>query len=118
VTDSPEQVVREFLAALKPSDVDELVSFFGDDAVYTDGPRGPYRGVDAIRAKLNRKCNSFQATRSRSKISLRLAAPSWLSGQTRLKLKASHSTWRLSAYSRLMTLVGSSAFAITTTSTP
>ena len=49
---SAEQVVRQFLAALKRSDVDELVSFFSDDAVWTDGPRGTYRGVDAIRAEI------------------------------------------------------------------
>jgi limonene-1,2-epoxide hydrolase len=52
VSDSAEQVVRRFLAALKQSDVDELVSFFSDDAVWTDGPRGTYRGVDAIRAEI------------------------------------------------------------------
>jgi len=52
VSDSAEQVVRQFLAALKQSDVDELVSFFSDDAVWTDGPRGTYRGVTAIRAEI------------------------------------------------------------------
>jgi limonene-1,2-epoxide hydrolase len=52
VGDSAEQVVRRFLAALKRSDVDELVSFFSEDAVWTDGPRGTYRGVDAIRAEI------------------------------------------------------------------
>jgi limonene-1,2-epoxide hydrolase len=52
VSDSAEQVVGRFLAALKQSDVDELVSFFSDDAVWTDGPRGTYRGVDAIRAEI------------------------------------------------------------------
>jgi len=44
--------VRRFLAALKRSDVNELVSFFGADAVWTDGPRGTYRGADAIRAEI------------------------------------------------------------------
>jgi limonene-1,2-epoxide hydrolase len=52
VSGSAEQVVRQFLAALKQSDVDELVSFFSDDAVWTDGPRGTYRGVTAIRAEI------------------------------------------------------------------
>jgi len=52
VSDSAEQVVRQFLTALKQSDVNELVSFFSDDAVWTDGPRGTYRGVDAIRAEI------------------------------------------------------------------
>ena len=49
---SAEQVVRQFLGALKKSDVDELVSFFSDDAVWTDGPRGTYRGITAIRAEI------------------------------------------------------------------
>ena len=44
--------MRRFLAALKRSDVNELVSFFGADAVWTDGPRGTYRGADAIRAEI------------------------------------------------------------------
>ena len=34
------------------SDVDEIVAFFSNDAVYTDGPRGTYRGADAIKAEL------------------------------------------------------------------
>jgi limonene-1,2-epoxide hydrolase len=52
VSEAPEQVVRRFLAALKKSDVSELVSFFSADAVWIDGPRGTYRGVDAIRTEI------------------------------------------------------------------
>jgi limonene-1,2-epoxide hydrolase len=52
VTDTAESVVRKFLAAWPRSDVDELSGFFSDDAVYTDGPRGTYRGIAAIRAEL------------------------------------------------------------------
>jgi limonene-1,2-epoxide hydrolase len=52
VSQSAESVVRTFLAAWRRSDVDELVSFFSDDAVYTDGPRGVHRGIDAIRKEL------------------------------------------------------------------
>lgn len=52
MSEAPEQVVREFLTALKRSDVSELVSFFSADAVWTDGPRGTYRGVDAIRTEI------------------------------------------------------------------
>lgn len=33
-------------------DANEIVAFFSDDAVYTDGPRGTYRGADAIKAEL------------------------------------------------------------------
>ena len=52
MSDSAESVVRKFHAAWLQSDLDELVSFFSNDAVYTDGPRGTHRGIDAIRAEL------------------------------------------------------------------
>lgn len=52
MSDSAESVVRDFLAAWKRSDLDELVSFISDDAVYTDGPRGTHSGIDAIKAEL------------------------------------------------------------------
>jgi limonene-1,2-epoxide hydrolase len=49
---SAETTVREFCAAFAVSDVDELVSFFHDDAVYVDGPRGTHHGIDAIRTEI------------------------------------------------------------------
>jgi limonene-1,2-epoxide hydrolase len=52
MSDSPESVVRKFFAATHTSDVAELAEFFSADAVYTDGPRGTYTGIDAIRAAL------------------------------------------------------------------
>jgi limonene-1,2-epoxide hydrolase len=52
MSESAETVVRKFHAAWKRSDLDELVSFISDDAVYTDGPRGVHHGIDAIRAEL------------------------------------------------------------------
>jgi limonene-1,2-epoxide hydrolase len=52
VTDLAESVVRNFMATWPRSDVDELMGFFTEDAVYTDGPRGTYRGIDAIKAEL------------------------------------------------------------------
>ena len=52
MSDSAELVVRNFLAAWKRSDVDELVSFISDDAVYTDGARGTHHGIDAIKTEL------------------------------------------------------------------
>ena len=52
MSESAETVVRKYLAAWKRSDLDELVSFISDDAVYTDGPRGVHHGIDAIRAEL------------------------------------------------------------------
>lgn len=51
MSDPPESVIRKFLAAFPASDVAELISFFSDDAVYVDGPRGVHRGVDAIRTE-------------------------------------------------------------------
>jgi limonene-1,2-epoxide hydrolase len=44
--------VRNFLAAFADPKLDELVSFFSDDALFIDGPRGVHRGVDAIRSEL------------------------------------------------------------------
>jgi limonene-1,2-epoxide hydrolase len=52
VSDAAETVVRNFLAAWKRSDLDELVGFISDDAIYTDGPRGTHSGIDAIKAEL------------------------------------------------------------------
>jgi limonene-1,2-epoxide hydrolase len=52
MSDSPESVVRKFLAAWADPKLDELVGFFSDDAVFIDGPRGVHRGIDAIRSEL------------------------------------------------------------------
>lgn len=52
MTDSAESVVRKFLACFPTSDVDEVIGFFSDDAVYIDGPRGVHKGVDAVRTEL------------------------------------------------------------------
>jgi len=46
-----ESVVRKFLAAFTDRNVDELVGFFSDDAVFIDGPRGVHRGKEAIRSE-------------------------------------------------------------------
>ena len=56
------EVVRKFLAAWRRSDLDELVSFISDDAVYTDGPRGVHRGIDAIRAELRAMVKMIPST--------------------------------------------------------
>jgi limonene-1,2-epoxide hydrolase len=52
MSDSPESVVRKFLAAFADPKLNELVGFFSDGAVFIDGPRGVHRGVDAIRSEL------------------------------------------------------------------
>ncbi|HAL48036.1 MAG: limonene-1,2-epoxide hydrolase [SAR202 cluster bacterium] len=46
----PEQLVRDFCAAWSRLDIDELVEFFADDAVYHNMPGPPWTGKDAIRA--------------------------------------------------------------------
>jgi limonene-1,2-epoxide hydrolase len=50
--ESAASVVRAFLEAWKNPQIDDLMSFFGDDATYTDGPRGVFRGRDAIKSEL------------------------------------------------------------------
>ena len=45
-------MVRRFLAAFAAPKLEELVSFFSDDAVFIDGLRGVHRGVDVIRSEL------------------------------------------------------------------
>ena len=44
-----EQVVREFCDAWSDSDLDRIMSFFTDDAVYHNIPMEPVVGTDAIR---------------------------------------------------------------------
>lgn len=48
MSDSPEAVVRDFLASWQNASVEKLSAFFNEDAVYTD-PRGVQRGLDAIK---------------------------------------------------------------------
>jgi limonene-1,2-epoxide hydrolase len=52
LTDTPESVVRGFLASWADPVLDKVVSFFADDAVFVDGPRGVHRGVNSIRSQL------------------------------------------------------------------
>ncbi|HXX49418.1 MAG TPA: limonene-1,2-epoxide hydrolase family protein [Myxococcota bacterium] len=49
-TGTPEQIVRDFLAAWPRKKIDELVDYFADDAVYHNVPVAPIRGKTAIRA--------------------------------------------------------------------
>jgi limonene-1,2-epoxide hydrolase len=52
MSDSPESVVRKFLTAWENPELNKLLSFLTDDAVYIAGPRGAHRGVDAIKSEL------------------------------------------------------------------
>jgi len=49
----PETVVRDFCAAFARRDVDELLAFFTDDAIYHNIPMAPVTGKDGIREVLN-----------------------------------------------------------------
>ncbi|MBV9950936.1 MAG: nuclear transport factor 2 family protein [Acidimicrobiia bacterium] len=52
MSDSPEAVVRRFLAAWAHPDASELGGFFDDDAVWVDGPQGVRHGAAAIVTEL------------------------------------------------------------------
>jgi limonene-1,2-epoxide hydrolase len=49
---NPETVVRDFCAAFRGKNVDEILGFFAADAVYHNIPIDPVQGRDAIRAVL------------------------------------------------------------------
>jgi limonene-1,2-epoxide hydrolase len=50
---NPETVVRDFCNAVPRRDVEELVGFFTDDAVYHNIPIAPVSGREAIAATLH-----------------------------------------------------------------
>jgi limonene-1,2-epoxide hydrolase len=50
---SSEQIVRDFCAAWQRCDIDELIGYFTEDAVYHNIPTDPAKGHDAIRGVLN-----------------------------------------------------------------
>jgi limonene-1,2-epoxide hydrolase len=52
VTTDPIDLVREFCAAFGEGDLDRIVGFFTEDAVYHNIPVDPVVGPDAIRALL------------------------------------------------------------------
>ena len=47
--DDSEQIVREFCGAWSHGDLDRIMSFFADDAVYHNIPMDPEVGTEAIR---------------------------------------------------------------------
>ena len=59
MSDSPEWVVRKFLAAWADPKADDLGEFFADDAVWVDGPQGVRRGEDAIKSELAAQLGVF-----------------------------------------------------------
>jgi len=50
--DTPIEVVGHFCAAWATGDVDEIVAFFTDDAIYHNMPLEPVVGPDQIRATI------------------------------------------------------------------
>jgi limonene-1,2-epoxide hydrolase len=50
VSDSPTDIVRRFCAAWGDGDLDALMAYFTDDAVYHNIPIDPVTGKEAIRA--------------------------------------------------------------------
>jgi limonene-1,2-epoxide hydrolase len=52
VSDNPTEIVKRFCDAWSDGDVDALMAFFADDAVYHNIPIDPVTGVDAIRATI------------------------------------------------------------------
>jgi limonene-1,2-epoxide hydrolase len=52
VAENPSDVVRRFCDAWSAGDLDALMAFFTDDAVYHNIPIAPVTGVDAIRSTI------------------------------------------------------------------
>jgi limonene-1,2-epoxide hydrolase len=52
VTTSADRLIEQFLAAWERADVDELVGYFNDDAVWQPGPMKPAVGKPAIRESM------------------------------------------------------------------
>jgi len=52
MTDSPTDVVRRFCAAWADNDIDALMAYFTDDAVYHNIPIDPVTGKEAIQATI------------------------------------------------------------------
>jgi limonene-1,2-epoxide hydrolase len=46
------QVVRDFVAAFAANDLDRIMGFFAEDAVYHNVPVAPVKGTEAIRSVL------------------------------------------------------------------
>ncbi len=46
------EIVRRFIGAWRRNDLDEIMSFFGEDCVYHNMPIAPARGLEATRSML------------------------------------------------------------------
>jgi limonene-1,2-epoxide hydrolase len=52
MSEQPVQVVTRFCAAWTDGDIDAIIDFFADDAIYHNIPVAPVSGRDAIRATI------------------------------------------------------------------
>ncbi|WP_439816467.1 limonene-1,2-epoxide hydrolase family protein [Zavarzinia sp. CC-PAN008] len=58
--DASRQLVVDFLGSWLERDVDRIMSFFADDAVYHNVPVAPIQGLDGIRGIFNGFLGAFQ----------------------------------------------------------
>lgn len=59
---TPSEVIQAFCAAWSRLDIDELMTYFTDDAVYHNMPGPPAQGRDAVRAVIARFLGGWQRT--------------------------------------------------------
>lgn len=62
MTASPIDTVRSFCAAWSRLDLDELLAYFTEDAVYHNMPGPPAIGLPAVRATIERFLGGWEAT--------------------------------------------------------
>jgi limonene-1,2-epoxide hydrolase len=60
--ESPTEIVSEFCAAWSRLDIEELMAYFTDDAVYHNMPGPPAKGSDAVRATIAGFLKGWQKT--------------------------------------------------------
>ena len=58
----PEDIVRDFCAAWARLDLDELMTYFADDAVYHNMPGPPLEGNTAVREGISRFLSGWDET--------------------------------------------------------
>lgn len=59
---TPTETIEQFCSAWSRLDIDELMAYFTDDAVYHNMPGPPASGKDAVRATIERFLGGWQST--------------------------------------------------------
>lgn len=59
---TPTETVEQFCSAWSRLDINELMAYFTDDAVYHNMPGPPATGKDAVRATIERFLGGWQST--------------------------------------------------------